>query len=50
MKKTGFYIIKDKFFQDMSDPYAGIAEKSTGGRHFQACAGRGKESAECPIG
>ena len=21
MKKTGFYIIKDKFFQDMSDPY-----------------------------
>ncbi|MDE7416417.1 MAG: hypothetical protein K2N44_08965 [Lachnospiraceae bacterium] len=21
MKKTGFYIIKDKFFEDMSDPY-----------------------------
>ena len=21
MKKTGFYIIKDKFFGDMSDPY-----------------------------
>lgn len=21
MKKTGFYIIKDKFFDDMSDPY-----------------------------
>ena len=21
MKKTGFYIIKDKFFEDMPDPY-----------------------------
>ncbi len=21
MKKTGFYIIKDKFFEDMSEPY-----------------------------
>ncbi len=21
MKKTGFYIVKDKFFEDMSDPY-----------------------------
>lgn len=21
MKKTGFYIIKDKFFEDMTDPY-----------------------------
>ncbi|MCD8083904.1 MAG: hypothetical protein LUE86_10440 [Clostridiales bacterium] len=21
MKKTGFYVIKDKFFEDMSDPY-----------------------------
>ena len=21
MKKTGFYIIKDQFFEDMSDPY-----------------------------
>ncbi len=21
MKKTGFYIIKDKFFDDMSEPY-----------------------------
>lgn len=21
MKKTGFYIIKDKFFEDMSDSY-----------------------------
>lgn len=21
MKKTGFYLIKDKFFEDMSDPY-----------------------------
>ena len=21
MKKTGFYIIKDKFFEDMLDPY-----------------------------
>ena len=21
MKKTGFYIIKDKFFEDMSDPF-----------------------------
>ncbi len=21
MKKTGFYIIKDKFFEDMEDPY-----------------------------
>ena len=21
MKKTGFYIIKDKFFEDMQDPY-----------------------------
>ena len=28
---------------------AGVAEKSTGGRHFQACAGRGEEGAECPI-
>ena len=21
MKKTGFYIIKDQFFEDMNDPY-----------------------------
>ena len=21
MKKTGFYVIKDKFFEDMPDPY-----------------------------
>lgn len=21
MKKTGFYIIRDKFFEDMADPY-----------------------------
>ena len=21
MEKSGFYIIKDRFFQDMSDPY-----------------------------
>ena len=24
MKKTGFYIIKDQFFEDMPDPYLPI--------------------------
>ena len=27
MKKTGFYIIKDKFFEDMPDPYPKAIKK-----------------------
>ena len=29
MKKTGFYIIKDKFFEDMPDPYPKAIKKET---------------------
>lgn len=40
MKKTGFYIIKDKFFEDMSDPY--LKGNKAGNRpHYYgySCAG-----------
>ena len=30
MKKTGFYIIKDKFFEDIPDPY--LKENKAGNR------------------
>ena len=30
MKKTGFYIIKDKFFEDMADPY--LKDNETGNK------------------
>ena len=42
MKKTGFYIIKDKFFEDMSDPY--LKGNKAGNRPHYYCfedTGRG---------
>ena len=35
MKKTGFYIIKDKFFEDMSDPY--LKANKAGNRPHYYC-------------
>ena len=35
MKKTGFYIIKDKFFEDMSDPY--LKGNKSGNRPHYYC-------------
>ena len=35
MKKTGFYIIKDKFFEDMSDPY--LKNNKAGNRPHYYC-------------
>ena len=35
MKKTGFYIIKDKFFDDMSDPY--LKRNKEGNRPHYYC-------------
>lgn len=35
MRKTGFYIIKDKFFKDMSDPY--LKENKAGSRPHYYC-------------
>lgn len=35
MKKTGFYIIKDKFFEDMSDPY--LKRNKDGNRPHYYC-------------
>ena len=42
MKKTGFYIIKDKFFEDICDPY--LKQNKSGNRPHYYCfedAGRG---------
>lgn len=35
MKKTGFYIIKDKFFEDMPDPY--LKGNKAGNRPYYYC-------------
>ena len=35
MKKTGFYIIKDKFFEDMSEPY--LKRNKSGNRPHYYC-------------
>ena len=35
MKKTGFYIIKDKFFEDMKDPY--LKRNKAGNRPHYYC-------------
>lgn len=35
MKKTGFYVIKDKFFEDMGDPY--LKGNKTGNRPHYYC-------------
>lgn len=35
MKKTGFYIIKDKFFEDMADPY--LKGNKAGNRLYYYC-------------
>lgn len=35
MKKTGFYIIQDRFFEDMSDPY--LKENKAGNRPHYYC-------------
>ena len=35
MKKTGFYIIKDKFFEDIPDPY--LKENKAGNRPHYYC-------------
>ncbi len=35
MKKTGFYIIKDKFFEDMPDPY--LKRNKAGSRPHYYC-------------
>lgn len=37
MKKTGFYIIKDKFFEDMQDPY--LKGNKAGNRPHYYCFG-----------
>ena len=52
MKKTGFYIIKDKFFEDMPDPYlkgnkAGNRERGKG--QAAGCPGSGLRSGQCCI-
>lgn len=35
MKKTGFYIIKDQFFEDMNDPY--LKGNKSGNRTHYYC-------------
>ena len=35
MKKTGFYVIRDKFFEDMPDPY--LKQNKTGNRPHYYC-------------
>ena len=35
MKKTGFYIIKDSFFDDMDEPY--LKGNKKGNRHYYYC-------------
>lgn len=35
MKKTGFYIIKDRFFEDIPDPY--LKENKVGNRSQYYC-------------
>ncbi len=35
MKKTGFYIIKDRFFEDMPDPY--LKRNKAGNRQHYYC-------------
>ena len=43
MKKTGFYIIKDKFFEDMPDPY--LKGNKAGNRpHYYCFEDNGKEA------
>ena len=38
MKKTGFYIIKDQFFEEMSDPY--LKGNKAGNRPHYYCFDR----------